>query len=103
MPEELLGDAWGKTLGRMIAATEARMAGYRAQMTAAFKAGDREMIAWLREAGGDEEKWLKKLRHEKTVWNESVWQEECDKRSWPQERAFIHFFKFFEWMANETA
>jgi hypothetical protein len=95
---EIMGDAWGRTLGRMISATEGRIAGYKAQMQAAYKAGDRDMIALLREAGGDEDGWLKKLRGEKTEWNESVWQEECNKISYPQERAFIHLFKFIEWM-----
>ncbi len=97
--EELLGEAWGKTLGRMIAATECRIAAYKAQMQAAYKAGDRETIALLREAGGDEDLWLKKLRAEKTEWNESVWQEECNKISYKQERVFIHFFKFVQWLA----
>lgn len=99
-PPEVLGDTWGKTLGRMISGTEGRIAGYKAQMQAAYKAGDRETIADLREAGGDEESWLKKLRAEKTAWNESLHQDECDKVSYPQERAFIHFFKFIEWLGT---
>jgi len=104
MPDEqLLGEAWGKTLGRMISATEGRLVSYKAQMQAAYKAGDREMVAWLRETGADEEKWLKKLRTEKTIWNESVWQEECNRISEPQNRAFTHFMKFFEWFGDNNA
>ena len=65
-------DDWGRVLGKMIARTEARVSIYQKLVQEAYKAGDREHIDLFKESQKDEEKFLKKLRREKTAWNEST-------------------------------
>lgn len=61
---------WGRTLGRFISNTEARVASYKKLVQEAYKAGDRELIDLFKSFEKDEEKALKRLRKEKTAWNE---------------------------------
>lgn len=71
-PKEILGEEWGRTLGKMIGQTEARVASYKKLVQDAYKVGDREFVDLFKESQHDEERFLKKLRYEKTAWNESV-------------------------------
>lgn len=70
--EHLVGEAWGATLGKMIGRTEQRVGIYKKLVNDAYKAGDGELVDLFKAAQKDEEKFLKKLRQEKTEWNEST-------------------------------
>lgn len=61
---------WGAVLGKMIGRTEARVANYKGLVTAAYKAGDRELVDLFKEFEHDELKFLKRLREEKRRWND---------------------------------
>lgn len=64
---------WGKELSRFITATEARIASYKKLVQEQHKLGDRELIDLFKSFQKDEEKWLRRLRLEKTAWNEGRW------------------------------
>lgn len=69
---------WGRALGKMISRTEQRVASYQKLVQTAYKAGDRELIDLFKASEKDEEKFLKRLRKEKTAWNEGsyLWVED---------------------------
>lgn len=64
---------WGKVLGKMIGRTEARVASYKKLVGEAYRANDRDLVDFFKSCQKDEEKFLKRLRKEKTYWNEGVW------------------------------
>lgn len=66
-------DDWGRVLGKMIAASEGRVASYKKLVGEAYKQGDRELVETFKECQHDEERNLKKLRWEKTCWNANCW------------------------------
>lgn len=66
-------DDWGRVLGKMIGATEARVASYKKLVGQSYKEGDRESVELFKEIQHDEERWLKRLRWEKSCWNADVW------------------------------
>lgn len=75
MPRETFSfDEWGKTLSKMIGATETRIASYKKLVGDAYRVGDREMVEVCKGFRQDEEKWLKRLRWEKTCLNAGVWE-----------------------------
>lgn len=75
MPQETFSfEEWGKALSKMILATEGRIASYKKLVEAAYKAGDREMVEMIKGFRQDEEKWVKRLRWEKTCLNAGVWE-----------------------------
>lgn len=65
---------WSRALSKMIGATEARVASYKKLVGEAYKQSDRELIELFKGFRQDEEKWLKKLRWEKTCLNAGVWE-----------------------------
>lgn len=68
-PIRTVYDDWGRVLGKMIGACEARVASYKKLVQEAYKKGDRELVELFKESQHDEEKWLKRWREEKTRWN----------------------------------
>lgn len=66
-------DDWGRVLGKIIGASEARVASYKKLVQEAYKKGDRELVEMFKEIQHDEEQWLKRRRWEKTCWNADVW------------------------------
>lgn len=64
---------WGKALGKIIAASEARVASYKKLVQEAYKKGDRELVDLFKEYQHDEERCLRRRRWEKTCWNHDVW------------------------------
>jgi N-acetylglucosamine kinase-like BadF-type ATPase len=75
---DLLWSDWGRMLGSMISATETRVAQYRRLVQEAYRAGDRDTIAMLKPIAQDEAAWLKRLRAEKTAWNDGTWGRRLD-------------------------
>lgn len=68
---EIVSEDWGKILGKMIFRTETRVASYKKIVQTVYQTTkDRELINLFKEFEHDEEKFLKKLRKEKTAWNE---------------------------------
>lgn len=67
-------EEWGKTLSKMIGATEARVASYKKLVGEAYKKNDRELVELFKGFRQEEEKWLKSLRWEKTCLNAGVWE-----------------------------
>lgn len=67
-------EEWGKELGKIIGRTENRVANYKKTIQTAYKNDNRELIKILKEIKNDEEKFLKKLRREKTFLNAGCWE-----------------------------
>lgn len=67
-------DDWGPILGKLIAASEARVTSFKKMTQEAYKAGNRELIPLFKEMKKSEEKLLKSRRWEKTCWNARVWE-----------------------------
>ena len=67
-------DPWPKVLGRMIHATEQRVAYYKKAVGQAYKNKDQELVTMFKEFRKDEEKHVKRLRWEKTCWNYGTWE-----------------------------
>lgn len=64
---------WGKELSRFITNTEARIASYKKLVQEQHKLSDRELVDLFKSFQKYEEKWLRRLRLEKTAWNEGMW------------------------------
>lgn len=64
---------WGNALGKMIARTEKRVSSYKKLVGEAYKAQERDLVDLFKGFQKDEERFLKRLRKEKTYWNEDVW------------------------------
>lgn len=63
---------WGTQLTKFITAAEARVAVYKVLLAALRH--DPELLTMLREDKNSEERYLKRLRREKTYWNEGRWE-----------------------------
>ena len=70
----LMGEDWGQVLGQMIARTEGRVTSWKQRVQQAYKAGDRDLVDLFKECQHDEERFLKRLRKEKTCWNDGAWE-----------------------------
>lgn len=65
---------WPNKLGKIIGRTEQRVASYKKLVGEAYKNNDKDLVFEFKKLRQDEEKFLKKLRHEKTCMNAGVWE-----------------------------
>ena len=64
---------WGKTLSRIITASEARVAHYKKLVGESYRSGDRGLVPLFKALRQAEEKYLKAMRLEKTNYNAGLW------------------------------